>query len=498
MTVIDALRSLADGEEEVARRSVFRALKRDPHDLTAWALAAAVVDDEIERGKCIERIARIEELRADYAEPPDGYVPLESAVAAVNRNRFPESVRALTLHEPLVLVREPDNFSDTNAIRVERLNHQMCGYIPRPLAALLAPEIDGGTIARPSAYVTELTTSFFDGTLSLRVAIPLPPDLRARLRDATLAEEERRLAYTIERSEHYAYILLNCTEQRFQLIRSKLREQGFESQRVGMSDRPTRSGRTYRWFIRVEPDSGWDEAAIERFFEEQFETLSDTEIARQAAEEERRLRANLAILEEGEDRLQREVHAARDRLEQVQAELALALEEAEYEADLAQSYADDVDEKQDEISRLRNQMDNLENELQTNRLEQLDQQRQLEILTTAEEEVAPESVGLARVLQDLFPNVLWLRDSLTVLTERYTDPGRALGQIHTIACRPHEIATTLKPKRLRGPREWWELHTSTGRANDGRLYYRLDPDATRLLVSFKAHQESDVGWLRRQ
>ena len=51
-------------------------------------------------------------------------------------------VAKLTMHEEIVLRREPMNPYDHNAIRVERLNGEQIGYINRYLAASLAPTLD--------------------------------------------------------------------------------------------------------------------------------------------------------------------------------------------------------------------------------------------------------------------------------------------------------------------------------------------------------------------
>jgi hypothetical protein len=48
------------------------------------------------------------------------------------------------LGKPLILRRDPDNAHDPNAIEVLAGGHQI-GWVPRELAAELAPEIDAGT-----------------------------------------------------------------------------------------------------------------------------------------------------------------------------------------------------------------------------------------------------------------------------------------------------------------------------------------------------------------
>ena len=45
---------------------------------------------------------------------------------------------------------------------------------------------------------------------------------------------------------------------------------------------------------------------------------------------------------------------------------------------------------------------------------------------------------------------------------------------------------------------WLEVHMSTGRGRDGRLYYRKDAQVWSVLVSDKAAQPNDFQWLKAQ
>lgn len=51
----------------------------------------------------------------------------------------------LTAGEPLVLVREPDNQYDPNAIQVHTEDGCFIGFVPKAVAARFAPLIDAGT-----------------------------------------------------------------------------------------------------------------------------------------------------------------------------------------------------------------------------------------------------------------------------------------------------------------------------------------------------------------
>jgi len=69
-------------------------------------------------------------------------------VAGTRYGNRPEVVNNLAVGDSLLLVSEPTNLYDRNAVRVERLDGSQVGYIPRNLAALLAGSIQGPLQAR--------------------------------------------------------------------------------------------------------------------------------------------------------------------------------------------------------------------------------------------------------------------------------------------------------------------------------------------------------------
>ena len=487
MSTLEALRLLAHGDRAGARRAAFETLQQDKYDLAAWQLLAHLARDDEERALCLQRAEATEQRLRDGAVRPPDHEPLEIAVVAVNKEHYPDAVRALSLREPLRLRRELSNPHDPNAIRVERLNGQPCGYVPRQVAALLAPEMAPDTDEGLTAFVTELGSNYYDGRLSLRVAISLPALLRDRLRATLQPERARRLAYSLSRTDHYRYIVLNCSERRLQRIAEGLEEAGFPVELKDRSTRAAANGRTYRWFIRVEPRCDWDDAQIERFFRERFGVLSDDELERRAVAEEQRLRATIRQMEHSENHLLQKLSGERRRLEELQKEYDAAHE-------IVSEYAEENRSKSDEIARLKNRIESYEGELNATEMQRKETERQLAILTTAGEATREEG-ELGKLLRVLFPTIEWLRDSLAVLTENYHDPTNALKAIHLIACDPQQAQRQLRPKGLQKAKGWREIHLSTGQSHDGRLYFRSQGEGTALLVSYKRSQDSDIEYL---
>lgn len=58
----------------------------------------------------------------------------------------PLEYRALVAGQPLILVRDPANGHDANAIIVKTLYSVPCGYLAKEHAAIVAPDMDAGTV----------------------------------------------------------------------------------------------------------------------------------------------------------------------------------------------------------------------------------------------------------------------------------------------------------------------------------------------------------------
>jgi len=67
---------------------------------------------------------------------------IETRVVGVTFENRQAVVALLTEREQVFLIREPDNAFDSNAVKVQRWDHQQFGYLNRELAKLVAPRMD--------------------------------------------------------------------------------------------------------------------------------------------------------------------------------------------------------------------------------------------------------------------------------------------------------------------------------------------------------------------
>ena len=107
-------------------------------------------------------------------ESDDSSRPMETRVVGVTYENRQDVIASMEENEQVLLVREPENPFDLNAISVTRRNGQQIGYIPRELAASLADSFDA--YGRPiSAVVTAiLGRECIDANLGVRIRFSVP------------------------------------------------------------------------------------------------------------------------------------------------------------------------------------------------------------------------------------------------------------------------------------------------------------------------------------
>jgi hypothetical protein len=95
------------------------------------------------------------------------------------------------------------------------------------------------------------------------------------------------------------------------------------------------------------------------------------------------------------------------------------------------------------------------------------------------------------------PNIVWLRDSMTVLAAEFAN-RRALWRLLGELTRCSGFPTGWK--KLKALDGWWESHVNTGHDDAGRIYarWRSESAVWELLVSQKTEQARDLAWLARR
>jgi len=77
--------------------------------------------------------------------------PLTTKVAGISRHQ--KALENVMNNTFFILVREPDNKFDPNAIAVKAWGKYPLGYVPRYVAEALAPLLDAGVVSRKAKFV---------------------------------------------------------------------------------------------------------------------------------------------------------------------------------------------------------------------------------------------------------------------------------------------------------------------------------------------------------
>ena len=96
--------------------------------------------------------------------------PLSTKVAGISRHQ--KRLEFVTFKAFFILYREPSNPYDKNAIKVKAWGKHDLGYIPRELAADLAPLLDAGKVSRRAEFVRKnVSTKHPDAPVGLTIRI---------------------------------------------------------------------------------------------------------------------------------------------------------------------------------------------------------------------------------------------------------------------------------------------------------------------------------------
>lgn len=216
--------------------------------------------------------------QAQHWLPPNGCGPLNVSVAGVRYENRARIVQHCSLREKVRLCREPDNAADANAIKIVNHRGEKLGYIPKHLAARLAPYMDAGNDPI-EAVITELTCDVPGSEFGARVGFYLPADLCTEIQSDT----QRFDYYCDTGSSGTMYLLLDCDEGTLEQVKKRLTETGHTWVRYGISYRPASDGREYRWYVVL--GEGITVEKIEEFFRDHFGILSQRERKEQTLNE---------------------------------------------------------------------------------------------------------------------------------------------------------------------------------------------------------------------
>lgn len=398
--------------------------------------------------------------------------------------------------------------------RVERLpRHLPDGSIGVEYLGLVYPLISAGRAS-------------LDGRWCYPSEAPLclqPPD--------NLPSDDKRFWF-LDQAGTRSYLFLNGSEALLSETVKRLGKAGLTVEHFGPSFREGESGLLHDWFIRLPTEdeiTDWELsqilAGVEAPTEEVEANLSPEHSLIRARRENERLVQRLIDAE-------RELAATVAHVDQADAEIVSFRKSAKREAQTLQTelaflragiaafeQAEDSSSDRGELEQLRSQVDELSAdrdaalEAWTEAERRADSTRaELEAARAEAEEQraqnAPEQrrptlsarrrqraqAELKNVLDVLLSGIELVRGSEDFILTELDDRRDLYAKLRQLADDP----VALGGKRVHAAEGWLEVHLSTGRARDGRLYYKRGENVWFVLVSDKAAQANDFQWLKTQ
>ena len=288
----------------------------------------------------------------------------------------------LAIGDPLILVHEPSNEYDANAVKVF-WKEQSIGYIPKDMAALIVAEVPEAATGL-DAVVTGLTTTSRRDAFRVQISIPIPKASR-RLRELGVTSA---FAWDFDRTTgtDKLRLVISCTETAFRELQELLAA-SYDVSKCGYSYYPAQDGRHYPWYLSLTDSSGKapeDPEQVEKLIRSLFGVPSEStrsrerqERLKELEEKQEEINKRLETSRAEERRLRREFDFNKTAWEQ-RAEKARA--QGDQAIELAQSVEDDLSQKLDlkeqelqlalaENKALEDLLEQSTNELETLRLE---------------------------------------------------------------------------------------------------------------------------------
>jgi len=161
----------------------------------------------------------------------------------------PKAIRGLRLGDIIQLVRQPDNPVDSNAIRLLTMEDAIIGFLPRQIAAWLAPFLDSNT-HEILAEVIELYSEVITGTLRAQVAFRVP-DVWLEIANPGSAVKDGKVEYCVEETFGGLYVYASCDGERVALLRDILKANDLPPIRFGFSTWEAKDGKSYEWYFKL-------------------------------------------------------------------------------------------------------------------------------------------------------------------------------------------------------------------------------------------------------
>ncbi|MBE2184128.1 MAG: HIRAN domain-containing protein [Anaerolineae bacterium] len=244
---------------------------RDCEDV--WMGLASCVDNIEHKKKCLREVARINPHRTDVqkilTDLEAQVVLLQSSIEEISTGGLfdrkvihthitgmqhdgrPKVIRRLMLGQKLRLIRQPENPYDVYAINVQTEHREDVGYIPKKLAAKLAPYIDEQGL-QLEASVLSLRIDTLGDKYQVEIAIDTDETLTELTDLYSTNPNSREIQYLVDERSASTYLVFSSAEPIRNQILEFLMRQNIPYQNAGFCDYPSSDGYKYDHYVQFE------------------------------------------------------------------------------------------------------------------------------------------------------------------------------------------------------------------------------------------------------
>jgi len=351
----------------------------------------------------------------------------------------------------------------------------------------------------------------------------LPSEVLERLRESREQSDEISLRGAIDLSGSHGLLFIDCNKDQLEVIVDHLITGNLASNNFGKPPTPAQNKHFYDFMIRLRPvingglnikdrvvqalkikglnlivDDYWEQPAIEDLNQVAVENPVYPEPDEVQGTTNQDSHTEIVNDKTGDiyADLKFEISGLRTDLKSYMNELTNTLGSREQlhmvQADSVNSEKSDVDLSisNEEFKR---DYDALKEDLDNVTKEKNDAQRQVARTLVQIERIKnwdDASVLVGDMAEVFFPRLELIRDSESLLaSKRFSDRSKILRILKLLDAR--DIPKITKPCKGRAE-GWTETHSTTGTANDGRLYFRKQGEKIRILISTKDNQRNDM------
>lgn len=341
----------------------------------------------------------------------------------------------------------------------DQIGHRLAHYFPWKSTPLTL------------AQIAELHATPFGDRFGLKLNIPCSEQLWKTLHPT------HAIDFRIEKLPKQTVILLNCTDYSFDEICRQLLVSALKHFSIGPPYPTSSKGETFRFALQF--SQSIEPVRLEHFFKRVFNCVPAEVLHQQLLEELVKEEENI---KRNWERKTTSLHA---ELVQLKKENLALLEQTKVYDCLHQEFIAQELQTRLRQSALEEQLVALQSDLDLQLKKSRENDRLRKISNRLNEEIP-------RLLETLLPDLQFEGQSMKVLWRHLYNPQAVLHLLQRL----QQDKGLAEAKRVQGVQHWMEVHFSSGKSMDGRLYFSQQGNRMHVLICRKKTQAADIRYIK--